>query len=231
MRRKLFFINLFGFLLFGLFSAFPEDTTTDLKNRLVGTIKKNPGSWYISMKYNDMKIDGNFYKPAPVEMVIDSFIIELEINKLKYKGNLLFKKPMVGPDYYEFLNMKLNKKDLDGQIRKDFKNTYRKDVFDCTIEDNDLTGYLEFFRTNKNVSINLKNNETPIIGMQIQKDIYLKNISLRFGDKKLTGTVRNDRPFYKYNFQTAGLTEEDLFLFLFIEMYLLIDEENYIGKK
>ena len=107
-------------------------------------------------------------------------------------------------------------------------------MFDFDFSDNDidknLTGYIEYMRKNNNKVFSFKLDDQGITGTMMQKGVYLSEYTLRFGDKKISGTIDNKRPEYIFKFQTADLTEDQIFIFLFFEIYLLIDEYTVNGS-
>ena len=103
--RKLIFLMIYIILTFTLFS---QDKTSDaiktldrkytdsMNNTITGSIKKNPGGWYLNLKYNDKMIEGDFQRQASVNLPVNSFPLNIKINKIKYRGNISQKIPVFG---------------------------------------------------------------------------------------------------------------------------------------
>lgn len=195
----------------------------EIKNNVTGTIKKNPGGWVVDLKYNNNEIKGDFWKRASIELPVNDFRIELEINNKDYKGTIRQKKPLFGQGIYE-IDLRLDKQNMKGEITRSYKKTYKKDLFNIDIEDKNFKGYIEFLRNTYNKTIALKLNDIDVSGHLLNTKLNLQDYTLRFDKKKIIGTIERKMPYYNFNFQCSDLTNDELFIFLFLRIYLFIDD-------
>jgi hypothetical protein len=229
--RKIIFLMIILFFTFTLFSQ--DKTSKGMNNTITGSIKKEPGDWYINLKYNEKNIEGDFQRQAFVNLPVNTYPLNVTINKIKYKGNISQKIPVFGNNFYDVDIFSTSNTGFKGNIKTSHQKSYRKDIFDIDLNDKvidkNLTGYIEFMRKKGNKIFSLKLDDQDITGSMMQKSIYQSEYSLRFGDKSIKGTIDNKRPEYIFNFQTSDLTNDQIFIFLFFEVYLLIDDYTENG--
>ena len=203
-----------------------QDKTSDvMANTITGSIKKGMGNWIINLSYNDKKIEGDFQREAFVNLPVNTYPLNITIGKIKYKGRISQKIPVFGNNFYD-IDVSASKTGLKGSIKISHKNTYRKDLFDMNYSEKDidknLDGYIEYTRKDNNKIFSLKLEDQDITGTMKQRSVYLTEYSLRFGDKRIKGTIDNKRPEYIFKFQSADLTEIKFFYSCFLKFICLL---------
>ena len=218
--KKIIFIVFSILTLTFIYSA---DNSSDLNNKLTGTISRTYGNWDIDMHYNDIAIKGDFNKQVSIELPVNVYEVNFLIDKKKYTGKITQMKPLFALPFFEF-DFNANKINFKGKIKLNYKNSFKKEIFEIIYGNDDFDGYVESTRNNnKIISAKLKN--VNITGNFNEKGIYLSAYSLRFNDKKISGSIDNKRPKYIYDFKSSDLTEDQLFLFLLFHIYFLINED------
>ena len=121
MTKKILLPIISFILLFGFAVNINAEESESLENyKLTGKLIRKPRSWSLDLLYNEKEIKGEFYNRAAINLPVNTYKIGITIDKKKYKGNILKKKPLFGKDFYE-IDMSCNRVPLEGEINKSFR--------------------------------------------------------------------------------------------------------------
>jgi hypothetical protein len=218
------YINIILFLFIFTVLTGQENSNVQ-KNILSGNIKKTPVSWIINLKYKDKDITGEFKEISNVNINAANFAILLNIFDDNYNGTINYSKLATNGKIYniELLN---NKNIFKGSISTSYDDAYRKDIFGLVDGQKNISGNIMYSRKNYDENINLKLGDESVAGSILNKSVYLQNYSLKFDDKQISGIINNKRPYYNFSFIADELNEEEILIFLYVEIHHLIDEFN-----
>ena len=218
MKKNFIFLFIFIFIL----NIFSQENLNNQKNALTGNIKKTPKSWVINLKYMDKDIKGEIKETSNIYTSQYEFSVTLNIFGIDYYGTINFKN--IENRIY---NISLSNKNVSitGNITTNYStDSYRDDIFNIILGNKNFNGGIEYSRKEDSKNINLKLDDEIITGNETDKKIYNQDYSMTFNDKKITGFIKNKRPYYNFDFQSDPLNEDEVFLFLFVENYFLIDQ-------
>lgn len=224
-NKLIFLIFIFFLFITNVFADETEDKKKEPQTEyMTGTINiKFSKYWYINMTYNDKIIEGKFDKRVPMSLPKNRYVIEIRIGDKMYKGSIYRKSPLFGKTSYE-IDILCDKTKFTGDITAFYKKVFKEHKIECIYGDSFFEGLITYGRKNDEANISIKYDNNKINGYTVMKDRSNRIIDYIINDKKIFGTVTIDRTVDEYNIKVQELTDDELFFFLFLEVFFKIDK-------
>lgn len=229
-KRKLLFITLICFIL--LSNIFSDETADSGTGFITGTINMRFSKyWYIEMNYKGKIISGSFDKRVPLNLPKDRYPVEVRIGDKMYKGSIYRKTPLFGKNSYE-IDILCDKTKLEGEITPYYKKVFKEYKIECILGNSFYEGNIVYGRRNDEKNISIKYDNNTIRGFTAMRDKNNRIVDYKINDKKVFGTITPiSRTLNDYKIEAQGLTDDELFMFFFLEVFFIIDEKSTEEEK
>ncbi len=224
-KRKLLFTTLITFIL--LLNIFSDETNDLGTGYITGTINMRFSKyWYIEMNYKGKMITGSFDKRVPFNMPKDKFPVEIRIGEKMYKGAIYRKTPLFGKNSYE-VDILCYQTKFEGEITPFYKKVYKEYKIECIYGNSFYEGNIVYGRKNDEKNISIKYDNNTINGFTAIQEKKNRIVDYKINDKKVFGTITPvSRVLNDYKIEAQGLTDDELFMFFFLEIFFRIDEKS-----
>lgn len=224
-NRKFLFITLITFIL--SINIFPDETTDTGTGLITGTLAvKFSKYWNFEFNYKGKLVTGSFDKRVPLDLPKDRYPVEVRIGEKMYKGSIFRNTPLFGKNIFE-IDILCDTTKLEGTITPYYKKVYKDNKIECIYGNSFYEGNILYGRKNEEKTISLKYADNTINGFTAVRDKKSRIVDYKINDKKVFGTITPlSRTLQEYKVEAQGLTDDELFMFLFFEIFYIIEKKS-----